>query len=153
MHCCERSREDPGNLEMVCERYGSKDRGLIAIGGADHRTVASMDTFPTPYLSNRLFSSIDNDRLHQLDLSSPWTTINHIKSIFFIMRQRSITSNWSFSSINNDQFRWINLFNQQTRINYINFIFSIKRQRSITSSQSFSSMYKDQLYEIKLSHP
>jgi hypothetical protein len=48
MHFCERSREDPGNLETVRELYGCKDVGAIAIGGTDSRKVASMQTFRTP---------------------------------------------------------------------------------------------------------
>jgi hypothetical protein len=51
MHFYERPGEDQGNLETVGELYKSKDMGIIAIAGIDHRKVASMDTFRTPYIS------------------------------------------------------------------------------------------------------
>jgi hypothetical protein len=49
MQCCGRPREDPGNLKTVCEFSESKDMAFIAVGGSDHRKVARMDTFRTPY--------------------------------------------------------------------------------------------------------
>jgi hypothetical protein len=47
MHFCERLREDPGNLEMVRELYGSKAVGAIAGDGITRRKVAIMQTFRT----------------------------------------------------------------------------------------------------------
>jgi hypothetical protein len=48
MHFCERSREDPGNLEMLCGLYGSKDMGIIAGGGIHHWKLTIMDIFQIP---------------------------------------------------------------------------------------------------------
>jgi hypothetical protein len=48
MNFCERPREDPENLETVRELCGSKDMGVIAVGGTDHLKVASIDTFQSP---------------------------------------------------------------------------------------------------------
>jgi hypothetical protein len=42
MHVCERPKEDPGNLETICELYESKEMGIITVGRADHQKVASM---------------------------------------------------------------------------------------------------------------
>jgi hypothetical protein len=53
--------ENLGNLETVRELYRSNDMDIITQGGTDHRKVAGLDTFRRRDLSNRSFSSIDNN--------------------------------------------------------------------------------------------
>jgi hypothetical protein len=60
MHFCERRREDPGNLKTVRNLCESKDMGVIAVGGSDHRKVAIMDTFRTPYRLNLRESQVSD---------------------------------------------------------------------------------------------
>jgi hypothetical protein len=51
MPFCERSKEDPGNLETIRELYGSKDVGVTAVCGEDNWKVAGfsfrMQMIPT----------------------------------------------------------------------------------------------------------